>query len=57
MPTIKISEAEWQQLTCDIECAIEELEELSSEVDWYVTDLPSRLQTALEILTPEEEAP
>lgn len=55
MSTVKIemSQAEFEQITVDLEASIQELEILSDEVDWFVTDLPDRLRTALEILNRE----
>lgn len=47
---LNVTPAEYEQLTCDIENCIEEFEELSREVDWFVTDLPDRLRTCLEII-------
>lgn len=52
--TLTISTREFEQLTCDIECCIDELTELSKNVDWYTTDLPDRLLTCLEILSRAE---
>ena len=51
--TIKLSDAEFQQITCDVENAVEEFEQLSSDLDFYVTDMPERLRTVLEILNRE----
>jgi hypothetical protein len=48
---LTMSPAEFEQITCDLEGTIEELEMLSEDVDWYVTDLPDRLRICLEILT------
>lgn len=56
MSTIKIevSPAEFEQITVDVEAAIQELDILSDEIDWFVTDLPDRLRTVLEILNREQ---
>ena len=57
MSTIKleVSPAEFEQITVDVEAAIQELDILSEEIDWFVTDLPDRLRTALEIINREQE--
>jgi len=47
---LDITPAEFEQLTCDIENAIEEFEELSKEIDWFVSDMPDRLRTCLQII-------
>lgn len=47
---LEITPEEYEQITCDIECAIDELDTLSREVSYYVTDLPDRLRTLLEIV-------
>lgn len=47
---LTLSAQEYQQFTCDLECVIVELEELSREVSFYVTDLPDRIRTLLEIM-------
>lgn len=42
-----MSRERYEQLKVDLEGAIQELEELSREVSWYVTELPERLQMEL----------
>lgn len=50
MYTLTLTAAEFEQLTVDIEQAREELEELSSEVEWFVSESPERLTTLLDII-------
>lgn len=45
-----LSNVEFEQLTVDVENAVAEFEELSREVSWFVTDMPDRLRTCLEII-------
>lgn len=52
---ITLSAAEYEQITCDIENAVEEFEQLSSDLDYYVTDMPERLRTVLEIINREQD--
>lgn len=50
MYKLELTSAEYEQLTCDLEQAREELEELSGEIDWFVTDSPERITTLLAII-------
>jgi hypothetical protein len=45
-----LSTVEFEQITVDLENAVSEFETLSKEVDWFVTDMPDRLLTCLEII-------
>jgi hypothetical protein len=47
---LELTKPEYEQLNVDIENAIEEFETLSKDVDWFVTDMPDRLRTCLEII-------
>lgn len=51
---LRLSTREWNQLTVDIENAIDELTELSANVEWFCTEMPERLLTCLEILSRAE---
>lgn len=50
MKQLELSNAEYEQITVDLENSIEEFTELSNTVEWFVTDMPERLQTCLAIL-------
>lgn len=50
MKQLEMSNAEYEQITVDLENSIEEFTELSNTVDWYCSDMPERLQTCLAIL-------
>lgn len=50
MKRLDLTPAEYEQITVDIENAIEEFTELSKTVDWYCSDMPERLQTGLDII-------
>jgi len=50
MKKLELSDAEYQQFLVDLEGVAEELEMLSEEVSFFVTDYPDRLRTLLEIL-------
>lgn len=41
---LELSNAEYEQLTVDLEQAMDELTELSRRVDWYCSEIPSRLE-------------
>lgn len=50
MKQLDLTPAEYEQITVDLENAVEEFTELSNTVEWFVTDMPERLQTCLAIL-------
>lgn len=52
--TLVLNEAEYQHVKTTLEGALEEVELLMSDVDWYTTELPDRLITCLEILETTE---
>lgn len=47
---LELSEPEYQHITVTLEGAIEELEELMRDNDFYTTELTERLAQCLEIL-------
>jgi hypothetical protein len=53
MPRIEMSPAEYEHVTVTLEGAIEEFNELMREHEYFVTELPDRLATCLEIVTRE----
>lgn len=52
--TLTLTPAEYLHLVNTLEGCQEEIETLIQEVDWYTTELPDRLTTALEILETAE---
>jgi hypothetical protein len=50
MKKLDLSDAEYEHCTTAVEGAIEEFEELETEVEWFVTETVDRLQVCLEIL-------
>jgi hypothetical protein len=47
---LTLSKQEYEQFKVDLECVVEELEELSATQEWYVSELPDRMRVLLEIL-------
>lgn len=47
---LTLTPPEYEQLIVDLENAIEEFETLSREVDWFVTEMPDRLRTCIQII-------
>lgn len=47
---LQLSKPEFEHFTVSLEGAIEEFEALMAEHDYYVTELPDRLRTCLEIV-------
>lgn len=52
--TLTLTPAEYLHLVNTLEGCQEEIETLIQDVDWYTTELPDRLTTALEILETAE---
>lgn len=52
---LTLTRAEYEHLTTAVEGALEELELLMVDLDWYTTELTDRLDTCLEILGKVEE--
>lgn len=47
---LMLSAAEYEHFSVTLEGVVSELEELSDQLEWYVSALPERAQTCLEIL-------